>query len=137
MRISPVLVGPPVPLPILLRAVRAGFPSPADDHLDRGIDLNEILIRNRPATFLVRVDGDSMKEKGLADGDLAVVDRSVRPTNGDVVVVDVDGDRSFKVWARPATAGFERSRAAWDTKFEMRSPRYTTRLDELPRVAAR
>lgn len=99
MRIAPVLVASPVPLPILLRAVRAGFPSPADDHLDRGIDLNEILIRNRPATFLVRVDGDSMKEKGLADGDLAVVDRSIRPANGDVVVVDVDGDRSFKVWS--------------------------------------
>ena len=99
MRIAPILVTSPCPLPVLLHAVRAGFPSPADDHLDRGIDLNEILIRNRPATFLVRVDGDSMREKGLSDGDLAVVDRSVTPTNGDVVVVDVDGERSFKVWA--------------------------------------
>lgn len=101
MRIAPVLVRSPCPLPILLRAVRAGFPSPADDHLDRGIDLNDILIRNRAATFLVRVDGDSMREKGLRDGDLAVVDRSVEPRNGDVVVVvvDVDGERSFKVWA--------------------------------------
>lgn len=99
MQVATALVGLPCPLPLLAYAVRAGFPSPADDFVERAIDLNDLLIRNRPATFLVRVDGDSMREKGLSDGDLAVVDRSVEPANGDVVVVDVDGDRSFKVWS--------------------------------------
>jgi DNA polymerase V len=102
MQLCPLLVGPPLPVPLLARAVRAGFPSPADDYVERGIDLNELLIANRPATFLVRVDGDSMVQKGLFDGDLAVVDRSLDPRDGDVVVVDVDGERSFKVWSTVA-----------------------------------
>lgn len=89
---------PPCPLPQLARAVAAGFPSPADDFIEEEIDLQRLLIANRPATFLVRVAGDSMIAKQLFDGDLAVVDRSLVPHNGDVVVLDVDGERSFKVW---------------------------------------
>jgi DNA polymerase V len=91
-----------VTLPILLRAVPAGFPSPADDHVENEIDLQALLVRNRPATFLVRVSGDSMIGARLFDGDLAVVDRSLAPRDGDIVVVDVDGERSFKVWSREA-----------------------------------
>ncbi|NNM73926.1 LexA family protein [Enterovirga aerilata] len=102
MHIHAIIVGVRAPLPVLARAVKAGFPSPADDYVDRGIDLNELLIANRPATFLVKVDGDSMVQKGLCDGDLAVVDRSLDPREGDVVVVDVDGERSFKVWSTVA-----------------------------------
>jgi DNA polymerase V len=84
----------------MLRAVSAGFPSPADDHVENEIDLQTLLVRNRPATFLVRVSGDSMIGARLFDGDLAVVDRSLIPRSGDVVVVDIDGERSFKVWSR-------------------------------------
>jgi DNA polymerase V len=76
----------------------AGFPSPADDFVEEEIDLQRLLIRNRPATFLVRVAGNSMTGKQLYDGDLAIVDRSLSPRPGDVVVVDIDGERSFKVW---------------------------------------
>lgn len=90
----------PIPLPLFARAVRAGFPSPADDFIEEAIDLQALLIRNRPATFLFRVAGDSMVDKGLFDGDLAVVDRSLEPQPGDIVVVDVDGERSFKVWGQ-------------------------------------
>lgn len=90
----------PVPLPVLRAAVAAGFPSPADDFIEEEIDLQRLLIANRPATFLVRVAGDSMILARLFDGDLAVVDRSLTPREGDVVVVDVDGERSFKVWHR-------------------------------------
>ncbi len=78
--------------------MRAGFPSPADDFIEEAIDLQALLIRNRPATFLFRVAGDSMIDKGLFDGDLAVVDRSLQPQPGDIV--DVDGERSFKVWGK-------------------------------------
>ena len=62
--------------------------------------LARLLISNRPATFLVRVKDTSMIEAHLFDGDLAIVDRSLTPQGGDVVVVDVDGERSFKVWRR-------------------------------------
>ena len=95
-----IVVGRPVPLPLLARPVRAGFPSPADDFIEEEIDLQRLLITNRPATFLVRVAGDSMVGARLFDGDLAVVDRSLDPRDGDVVVVDIDGDRSFKIWGR-------------------------------------
>lgn len=87
-------------LPLLFNAVSAGFPSPADDFVEDEIDLSRLLISNRPATFLVRVRGSSVIEAHLFDGDLAIVDRSLTPQSGDVVVVDVNGERSFKVWRR-------------------------------------
>jgi DNA polymerase V len=82
----------------MARPVPAGFPSPADDFAEGEIDLGRLLIVNRPATFLVRVQGDSMVEARMFDGDLAIVDRSLMPLDGDIVVVDIDGERSFKVW---------------------------------------
>ena len=100
MQVIGVTLGIPMPVPMLARAVNAGFPSPADDFIEEEIDLQRLLVTNRPATFLVRVAGDSMVGKGIHDGDLAIVDRSLTPRDGDVVVVDIDGDRSFKVWTR-------------------------------------
>ncbi|TXN47407.1 translesion error-prone DNA polymerase V autoproteolytic subunit [Methylobacterium sp. WL7] len=100
MQVIDIVIGFPMPVPILARAVRAGFPSPADDFVEEEIDLQRLLVVNRPATFLVRVAGDSMLLAHLHDGDLAVVDRSLTPRTGDVVVVDIDGERSFKVWKR-------------------------------------
>jgi DNA polymerase V len=98
MRPIEIIIAAPVPLPLLRGPVPAGFPSPADDFVEEEIDLQRLLIRNRPATFLVRVAGNSMTGKQLYDGDLAIVDRSLLPRPGDVVVVDIDGERSFKVW---------------------------------------
>ena len=100
MQISGVTIGFPMPVSLLAKPVRAGFPSPADDFIEEEIDLQRLLIVNRPATFLVRVAGDSMLLAHLHDGDLAIVDRSLTPRNGDIVVVDIDGERSFKVWKR-------------------------------------
>ena len=105
MQIASIALSPAF-LPLLAKAVPAGFPSPAEDHIEDEIDLTRLLVRNRPATFLVRVEGDSMIGAKLFDGDFAVVDRSLTPRNGDVVVVDIDGERSFKVWrAYGAAAG--------------------------------
>ncbi|WP_419951602.1 LexA family protein [Methylobacterium sp.] len=100
MQIIDIAIGFPMPVPLLAKPVRAGFPSPADDFIEEEIDLQRLLIVNRPATFLVRVAGDSMILARLFDGDLAVVDRSLTPRNGDIVVVDIDGERSFKIWKR-------------------------------------
>jgi DNA polymerase V len=96
--LGPVAWAPPAPIPLVGPRCCAGFPSPADDFIEKEIDLNDLLIENRPATYLVRVAGDSMTGARLFDGDLAVVNRALIPQSGDVVVVDVNGERSFKVW---------------------------------------
>ena len=69
-----------------------GFGAAADDYLERGIDLNEELIRNKPATFFMRVSSDAMKESGIYKGDVAIVDRSVKASNGKVIIAILNGD---------------------------------------------
>lgn len=76
--------------------VPAGFPSPADDHVDKKLDLNEHLIRRPAATFFVQADGASMLGAGIGDGDLLVVDRSLKPGAGDIVIAVVDGELTVK-----------------------------------------
>lgn len=83
-------------VPLMLHGLCAGFPSPADDYIEESIDLTKLLIRNPPATFLWKVDGSSMRDAGIFHGDLLVVDRSVRPIDGDIVVATVHGERSLK-----------------------------------------
>jgi DNA polymerase V len=73
-----------------------GFPSPADDYLDRPLDFNELLIRNPAATFAVRLASDSMTGAGLFPGDIAVIDRSVTPSNGCIVLALLDGEFTIK-----------------------------------------
>lgn len=89
-------IGPRRTRPLFLARVEAGFPSPADDYVDRALDLNEFCVRNRPATFFVRAQGDSMTGAGIASGDLLVVDRSVEPRTGHVVVAVLDGELTVK-----------------------------------------
>ena len=83
-------------LPLVSASVEAGFPSPADDHLERGIDLNEELIRNPAATFLVRVKGESMRDAGIHSGDTLIVDKSVIPADRQIVVAMIDGEFTVK-----------------------------------------
>ena len=66
-------------IPLVSERVPAGFPSPADDYVEMGIDLNEQLIRHPGSTFFLKVSGESMTEAGIHDGDLLVVDRSLDP----------------------------------------------------------
>ncbi|KAB1443873.1 translesion error-prone DNA polymerase V autoproteolytic subunit [Pseudodesulfovibrio senegalensis] len=82
--------------------VAAGFPSPADDYMERPLDLNEHLVQRPESTYFVRVTGDSMIEAGIHDGDLLVVDRSRTPVAGDVVIACVDGEFLVKRLARSA-----------------------------------
>ena len=86
----------PLPLPLAAEQVAAGFPSPAEDYVDVGIDLNDQLIRHPTSTFFLRVSGDSMTGAGIHDGDLLVVDRSLNPRPGRVVVAVLDGGFTLK-----------------------------------------
>lgn len=85
-----------VDVPLASSGVSAGFPSPADDHLEPSLDLNRSLVRHPAATFFARVDGDSMKDDCITDGDLLVVDKSVEPYDGCVAVCFLDGEFTLK-----------------------------------------
>lgn len=69
-----------------------GFGAAADDYMERGIDLNEELIRNKPATFFMRVNSDTLKESGIYKEDVVIVDRSLKPANGKVIIAILNGD---------------------------------------------
>ncbi len=88
--------GPRRPLPLLLWRVCAGFPSPADDYVEEALDLNELIVRNPPATFMMRVSGCSMEPAGIYDGDLLVVDRSLEARPGDIVIAYLNGELTVK-----------------------------------------
>lgn len=76
--------------------VPAGFPSPAQDHTEKRLDVHELLIRRPAATFFCRAEGPSMEGAGIHDGDMLVVDRSIPPAPGDVVVATIDGGMTVK-----------------------------------------
>jgi len=82
--------------PIFMAKVPAGFPSPAADYEEDKLDLNKHLIRNPAATFFVRVAGDSMVKAGIHDGDLLVVDRSIKPRDKNVVIAVLNGELTVK-----------------------------------------
>jgi DNA polymerase V len=89
-------------LPLIGGRVEAGFPSPADDFIERSLDLNEQLVANPIATFFVRASGHSMDGAGIHDGDLLVVDRSLTPTHGNIVVAIIDGGLTVKRLSKQA-----------------------------------
>ena len=93
-RLSPG--APRRPLPLFISRVQAGFPSPADDYLEGALDLNEHLIKRPAATFFLRVTGDSMTGAGIHSGDLLIVDKSVTPADGMIVIAVVDGELTVK-----------------------------------------
>ena len=114
----------------LAPGIRAGFPSPAEDYLHDSLDFNRDLIRNPEATFYGRVEGDSMIEAGICDGDIAVIDRSVEAQNGDVVVAYVNEEFTIKyldlthrvegyIELRPANRQFKPIRIDSDDDFEV------------------
>ena len=83
-------------LPVFIARITAGFPSPAADYEEGKLDLNDYLIKNPPATFIVRVAGDSMTGAGIHEGDLLIVDRSIEPKHNHVVIAIVDGQLTVK-----------------------------------------
>lgn len=104
----------PLLLPLVTARVEAGFPSPAEDHVDQALDLNEHLVSHPAATFFVRVKGNSMKDANILSGDLLIVDRSVTPGDKQIVVAMLDGEFCVKrlrrsegrVWLEAANPEF-------------------------------
>jgi DNA polymerase V len=82
--------------PLFFSTVPAGFPSPADDYIEKQLDLNEYFVEHPAATFYVRITGDSMKEAGIFSGDILVVDRSLNAVDGKIVIAAVNNELTVK-----------------------------------------
>ena len=93
-------------LPFHLNKVGAGFPSPATDYVEDDIDLNAHLIKNIPSTFIIRVQGKSMTDVGIHDGDLLIVDRSLNPKNFSTVIVNVNEELVVKSFIKEKDQSF-------------------------------
>jgi DNA polymerase V len=93
-----------LPLPVYLSRVPAGFPSPADDYLEDGLDLNEYLVKHPSATFIARAEGKSMVNAGILEGSLLIVDRSITPRDKDIVIAAVNGELTCKILDTKASA---------------------------------
>ena len=105
-----------LPLDFADGGIRAGFPSPAQDYMTESIDLNRELVRHPATTFYARAVGDSMKDCGIDDGDLLVIDKAIDPQEGDIVVAYIDGEFTLKrvkfdphagcLWLMPANKDY-------------------------------
>ena len=108
-------------------AVPAGFPSPAQDKAGDSIDLNRELIPHPASTFCARVAGDSMRDCGIDDGDLLVIDKSLYPRDGDVAVCFVDGEFTLKrislrrdgLWLEPANPAYPSLHVSEGSNFQV------------------
>lgn len=87
---------PTVEVPLAESTVHAGFPSPADDFLEGSLDLNSLVIKHPEATFFARVEGDSMQDEGIVEGNILVVDKAVEPYDGCLAVAYIDGEFTLK-----------------------------------------
>ena len=95
-----------IKVPYYIHKVGAGFPSPATDYIEDDVDLNSHLIKTAPATFIIRVQGKSMKEAGIHDGDLLIVDRSLIAKNLSTVVANVGEELVVKTLMKEKTGNY-------------------------------
>ena len=95
-----------VKIPAFTDKVSAGFPSPASDHIECKLDLNEYLISHPAATFIVRANGTSMEDSDIQSGDLLIVDKSLTPKNNSIVIASVFGDLTVKLLKKKHNAMF-------------------------------
>ena len=90
------VIGNRVRRPLFLVRIAAGFPSPADDYIEKNLDLNEHLIKHPSATFFVKVEGDSMINAGIHNGDILIVDRSLEVSDGKIIIAVINGELTVK-----------------------------------------
>ncbi len=114
-------------IPVAGSGVHAGFPSPAEDHIEGRLDLNKLAVTHPDATFFARVEGDSMKDDCIEDGDLLVIDKSLKPEDGNVVVSYLDGEftlkriqiKKGKIYLVPANEKYKVLEVSDDTDFRV------------------
>ena len=114
-------------IPVAGSGVHAGFPSPAEDHIEGRLDLNKLAVTHPDATFFARVEGDSMKDDCIEDGDLLVIDKSLKPEDGNVVVSYLDGEftlkriqiKKGKIYLVPANGKYKVLEVSDDTDFRV------------------
>ena len=125
LSIHPAEIDISLELPLAGSKIKAGFPSPAEDFLDTGIDLNKELIKNPASTFLGKVSGDSMQDLGISDGDIVVIDKSKEVVDGKIVVCFIDGEFTMKTikfeedfcWLMPANEKYQPLKVTKDNEF--------------------
>ena len=113
-----------------LPEIKAGFPSPAQDYVENGIDLNRELVKNPSSTFFGRARGNSMEGAGIFDGDLLIIDKSLEPREGAIAVCFIDGEVTLKrihfekhagqvtaIWLQPENEEFSPIRVTQDNQF--------------------
>jgi len=114
-------------LPLFISRIPAGFPSPADDYIDKNLDLNESLIKHPAATFFVRVEGDSMVDAGIYSGDILIVDRALETINNKIIVAILDGEFTVKqirkikneLYLLPENSNFDPIKITEEMNFEV------------------
>ncbi len=124
IEIFPVNLDTELTLPYVDDGISAGFPSPALDFVDVSIDLNKHLIKHPSATFYGRVKGVSLKDAGIDDGDLMIIDRSLEPVNGKIAVCFIDGEFTAKrlriknkeVWLMPENEAYQPIKVTQDNE---------------------
>ena len=113
-----------------LPEIKAGFPSPAQDYVENGIDLNRELVKNPSSTFFGRARGNSMEGAGIFDGDLLIIDKSLEPREGAIAVCFIDGEFTLKrihfekhdglvtaIWLQPENEEFSPIKVTRDNQF--------------------
>lgn len=112
-------------LPYVDDGISAGFPSPALDFIDLSIDLNKHLVKHPSSTFYGRVKGDSLKDAGITNGDLLIIDKSLEPQNGKIAVCYIDGEFTAKrikiskkeIWLIPENENYQPIRVTEENNF--------------------
>lgn len=114
-------------LPQMVSAVQAGFSSAADEFIEHFLDINELVVKHKAATFFVRVQGDSMQDEQIRSGDILVVDRSITATHGKIVIAIIDGEFTVKtlcidssgVYLEPANTSYKRQKIDPESDFRI------------------
>ena len=114
-----------LPLQYADEGIKAGFPSPAQDYLEQAIDLNKELIRHPASTFYGRVVGDSMRDEGIEEGDILVIDKSLELLDDDLAVCYIDGEFTVKrvrlepdaAWLVPSNSNYPPIKVTKDNEF--------------------
>lgn len=125
IKIAPIRPLKSLRLPMATSAIKAGFPSPAEDYLEPPIDLNQTLIKHPASTFFGRVSGESMQNAGIDESDILIIDKALEPFDGAVAVCFIDGEFTLKfikisnreLWLVPANPAYKKRKVTPESDF--------------------